>query len=836
MIKLINVNKYYQSGNDRIHVIKDLNYEFPNTGLVFILGPSGSGKSTLLNLLGGLDKPDNGEIWIENRELSTFSKTEQTNYLNNYLGFVFQEYNILKDLNLRQNISLSLQIQKVKKKVRKQKVSQIIEEVELTGLEKRKVSQLSGGQKQRIAIARALVKDPSLIIADEPTGNLDSETSKKIFDLFKKLSKKRLIIIVTHDEESATLYGDKILRIDTANLDTEDTVSNNKINASSNDELYFDRKLVLEKAKTPYKTIFKLSFKNIWIKKFRYLLMFVISLISLVFLSFAIELNGDKLYQNVYTTVNNNVNYADIYQYIPKDNIDLSKDYYAKYEHSPLMDNAYSVIKQIDKDLILHKYQPVNINYAKYNIERANFLYKGIIDTMIYYDNTNTYKLLAGKLPNPEEPEILITDYLVEAFKYFGIVDSSSNMYNIINKYFDFGYDINFKVVGIVETNFNKWTHLSRYKRADVFDEYDKSMQGFDYDYLMMNSFIVGSKYYNYILTNSSDITKISIDGYTLTNSKIITPEEHDNSLLYTYTKYNYTGTVQYTLYSEEPSLNNEIVIPKNLAKSVFGLPEITSDTLNNIMAHSIWYGKEVSVQGQIGSSSIDGSTYNKSVVKNFTIVGYTNSNNFVMTESAYKDFLENIEANKLSSETENIIVELSNNPNDVLNKFNKLYNNDYHFVIDIFNYKDAIESYNIDPMIEFASKGGLIVFTILTMGILWTIISIEIVDSKKEIGILRSIGLNGKKVSLIFIIQALFVNLLAYIASIPIANYVINAYGSNIKDSLGEISLSLYTLTYRSPVILFIFILLITIISTIVPLFNIMRKKIINVINERDN
>ena len=157
MIKLINVNKYYQSGNDKVHVIRNLNYEFPDTGLIFILGPSGSGKSTLLNLLGGLDKPDSGEIWIENREISSFNKKGDNDYLNSYLGFVFQEYNILKDLNLKENISLSLEIQGIKTKIAKRKINKIIEEVELTGLEKRKVSQLSGGQKQRIAIARALV-------------------------------------------------------------------------------------------------------------------------------------------------------------------------------------------------------------------------------------------------------------------------------------------------------------------------------------------------------------------------------------------------------------------------------------------------------------------------------------------------------------------------------------------------------------------------------------------------------------------------------------------------------------------------------------------------------
>lgn len=831
MIKLINVNKYYQSGSEKIHVIKNLNYEFPNTGLVFILGPSGSGKSTLLNLLGGLDKPDSGEIWIENREISTFTKAEQTNYLNNYLGFVFQEYNILKDLNLKENISLSLQIQKVSRRKRRQKVNEIINEVELTGLEKRKVNQLSGGQKQRIAIARALVKDPSLIIADEPTGNLDSETSKKIFDLFKKLSQKRLIIIVTHDEESANLYADQILKIDTANIDNDETPIIENIN---HEEIITDRKLILEKAKTPYKTIFKLAFKNIWIKKFRYLLMFIISLISLVFLSFSIELNGDKLYQNVYTTINNNVNYAEVYQYLPKANADISKDYYAKYEYSNLMDNSYSIIKQISKDMTVHKYQNVNINYAKYNIERANFLYKGIIETMIYYDESNNYRLLAGKLPNPEEPEILITDYLVEAFKYFGIVSSDSDMYEIINKYFDFGYNIHFKVVGIVETNFNKWTHLSQYKRAYVFDEYDKTMQGFDYDYLMMNSFIVGSKYYDYIITENAN-SNITVNNITLTfKNSLITTSGYDSSLLYNIEASRWDQVARFT--SNLPIKDDEILVPYSLANEIFPSMKQDTNTYDIIQMLSYTLNTKLTLQGVIGNYNTENNSYDKAITKKFKIVGYSMDNDFVVTPNAYNDFYNTISTNILESETEKILIELSNDPQKVLNDFKKLYNNDYHFVIDIFQYKDYIESYNIDPMIDFASKGGLIVFTILTIGIMWTIISIEIVDSKKEIGILRSIGLNGKKVSLIFIIQALFVNLLAFLGSIPISNYIINIYGSNIKDSLGEINLSLYTLTYRSVLILLGFIVIITLISTIVPLFKIMRKKIINVINERDN
>ena len=222
MIILDKINKYYYSGTDKIHAVKDLSAVFPDKGLIFILGPSGSGKSTLLNMLGGLDNPDSGDIWIENRKLSSLSKAEKTAYLNSYLGFVFQEYNILKDLSLKENITLALEIQKHSRREINKRFREIINAVELNGLEKRKVNQLSGGQKQRIAIARALIKKPKMIIADEPTGNLDSETSKNIFNLFKELSKQLLIIIVSHDEESAEIFADQIIRMDVGGVDEDE--------------------------------------------------------------------------------------------------------------------------------------------------------------------------------------------------------------------------------------------------------------------------------------------------------------------------------------------------------------------------------------------------------------------------------------------------------------------------------------------------------------------------------------------------------------------------------------------------------------------------------------
>lgn len=227
MIKLINVNKYYQSGNNKVHVIRNLNYEFPDTGLIFILGPSGSGKSTLLNLLGGLDKPDSGEIWIENREISSFNKKEHNYYLNSYLGFVFQEYNILKDLNLKENISLSLEIQGIKTKIAKRKINKIIEEVELTGLEKRKVSQLSGGQKQRIAIARALAMEPDMMLFDEPTSALDPEMVKEVLEVIKELADEGMTMaIVTHEMAFAKEVADRVIFVDGGKILEDDTPEN----------------------------------------------------------------------------------------------------------------------------------------------------------------------------------------------------------------------------------------------------------------------------------------------------------------------------------------------------------------------------------------------------------------------------------------------------------------------------------------------------------------------------------------------------------------------------------------------------------------------------------
>ncbi len=195
----------------RVTALDHVSIKFPETGMVFLLGKSGSGKSTLLNVLGGLDRYDSGEILIKGKSSKRFRQSHFDSYRNTYVGFIFQEYNILDAFSVGANIALALQLQGVKPT--NERINEILREVDLEGYGSRKPNELSGGQKQRVAIARALVKDPKIIMADEPTGALDSNTGRQVLETLKKLSTDRLVIVVSHDREFAEQYADRIIEL-----------------------------------------------------------------------------------------------------------------------------------------------------------------------------------------------------------------------------------------------------------------------------------------------------------------------------------------------------------------------------------------------------------------------------------------------------------------------------------------------------------------------------------------------------------------------------------------------------------------------------------------------
>ena len=212
MLEVRNLKKIYKTKNDVVtDALDGVSIQFPEKGLVFLLGKSGSGKSTLLNVCGGLDAPSEGEIIVKGRSSKDFTQSDFDSYRNTFVGFVFQEYNILDEFSVEDNIALALELQGKPKD--KESINKLLKDVDLEGFAKRKPNTLSGGQKQRIAIARALIKSPEIIMADEPTGALDSATGKQVFETLKKLSRDKLIVVVSHDRDFAEEYGDRIIEL-----------------------------------------------------------------------------------------------------------------------------------------------------------------------------------------------------------------------------------------------------------------------------------------------------------------------------------------------------------------------------------------------------------------------------------------------------------------------------------------------------------------------------------------------------------------------------------------------------------------------------------------------
>ena len=212
MLEVKNLCKTYRPRRGvAVKALQDISIRFPEKGMVFLLGRSGSGKSTLLNLLGGLDRYDSGDIILDGVSTKDFSQADYDSYRNACMGFVFQEYNVLPEFTVGVNIAIALELQG--KKATSEEIAAILDEVDLTGYAKRRPNELSGGQLQRVAIARALVKNPKIILADEPTGALDSTTSRQVFDTLRKLAETKLVIIVSHDREYSEQYADRIIEL-----------------------------------------------------------------------------------------------------------------------------------------------------------------------------------------------------------------------------------------------------------------------------------------------------------------------------------------------------------------------------------------------------------------------------------------------------------------------------------------------------------------------------------------------------------------------------------------------------------------------------------------------
>ena len=266
MLQLKNITKNYLSGENEVKALKGIDLEFRESEFVSILGPSGCGKTTLLNIIGGLDKYTTGDLVINGKTTKEFKDKDWDTYRNHSVGFVFQTYNLIPHQTVLSNVELALTISGVGKEERRKRAKEALEQVGLGDQLNKKPNQMSGGQMQRVAIARALVNDPDILLADEPTGALDSSTSVQIMEILKEISKDRLIIMVTHNPELAEKYSSRIIKL----LDGKVTDDSNPYKADKKElEQAKNKKEKSGKASMKFGTAVRLSLNNLMTKKGR---------------------------------------------------------------------------------------------------------------------------------------------------------------------------------------------------------------------------------------------------------------------------------------------------------------------------------------------------------------------------------------------------------------------------------------------------------------------------------------------------------------------------------------------------------------------------------------
>ena len=301
MLKLSNIVKEYPTGDEKVVALNDVNIEFRKSEFVSILGHSGCGKTTLLNIIGGLDQYTSGDLSINGKSTKAFKDSDWDTYRNHSVGFVFQNYNLIPHQSVLANVELALTLSGVSKAERKERAKAALEKVGLGNQINKKPNQMSGGQMQRVAIARALVNNPEILLADEPTGALDSETSVQVMDLLKEISKDRLVIMVTHNPELADEYSTRIIRLVDGKIvnDSNPYDSSEEEKSPSSAPVKETRKEKKAKKKTSmsFATALSLSLNNLMTKKMRTFLTSFAGSIGIIGIALILALsNGFTLY------------------------------------------------------------------------------------------------------------------------------------------------------------------------------------------------------------------------------------------------------------------------------------------------------------------------------------------------------------------------------------------------------------------------------------------------------------------------------------------------------------------------------------------------------------
>ena len=757
MLELKNIVKKYNTGGSEVEVLKSVNIHFRENEFVSILGASGSGKTTLLNIIGGLDKYTSGDMALMGRSTKEFKDRDWDSYRNGTIGFVFQSYNLISHLSVIENVKLALSISGQSNAENDKKAKKVLEDVGLAEHLYKKPNQLSGGQMQRVAIARALVTDPKIILADEPTGALDSKTSVQIMELIKEISKTKLVIMVTHNPELAKEYSDRIVRVKDGEIQ-EDT--NPYVAKEVTDDGF-----ALKKTAMVFSSAIKSSFKNLLTKKFRTLMTVVASSIGIISIGLVLAISSgmDKYIQ---TMQNENLSSMPIMISANQVNFGLSVD----DDNSEKDSNGSELVPKSRRDVHRNLYSVDSLGNGETFI---NYIQNNAKDYYSAIDFAEGYKLQA--LTKNTKGEVVAVKQEQTSFNdsIFGVLPEDKNLimsqYEVVKSSKDsFEYPSNNEVVLFTAKN----------------NEIDKATikaLGFDENAKVKYEDVIGKEFS--IVENNNYYRKIAdrfvprdVDAKLYdsgTKVKVVAILKAKDSFTRPQMTIGYTRALQKAMIEKEAKSDIVVAQEKDKTRNIITNQKMDSDTAEQVLA---------TLGAKTAPSAIN--IYPKSFNDRDKIAEVIN------------DFNKKV-ADKYG-------------PNS----------SDYHkysiTYADLAKQMTTIMSQMINTisLILSAFAGISLIVSSIMIGILTYV---SVVERTKEIGILRAIGARKKDITRIFIAEAGLIGFISGAVGVGVTMLLSLPISGSIAKAL-KVEAFTASLNAQSSIGLILLSLILTLIASIIP------------------
>ena len=757
MLELKNIVKKYNTGGSEVEVLKSVNIHFRENEFVSILGASGSGKTTLLNIIGGLDKYTSGDMALMGRSTKEFKDRDWDSYRNGTIGFVFQSYNLISHLSVIENVKLALSISGHSNAENDEKAKKVLEDVGLAEHLYKKPNQLSGGQMQRVAIARALVTDPKIILADEPTGALDSKTSVQIMELIKEISKTKLVIMVTHNPELAKEYSDRIVRVKDGEIQ-EDT--NPYVAKEVTDDGF-----VLKKTAMVFSSAIKSSFKNLLTKKFRTLMTVVASSIGIISIGLVLAISSgmDKYIQ---TMQNENLSSMPIMISANQINFGLSVD----DDNSEKDSNGSELVPKSRRDVHRNLYSVDSlgngetfINYIQNNAKN----YYSAIDFAEGYKLQALTKNTKGEVVAVKQEQTSFNDSI------FGVLPEDKNL--IMNQY---------EVVKSSKDNFEYPSDNEVVLFTAKNNEIDKATikaLGFDENAKVKYEDVIGKEFS--VVENNNYYRKIAdrfvprdVDAKMYdsgTKVKVVAILKAKDSFTRPQMTIGYTRALQKAMIEKEEKSDIVVAQQKDKTRHIITNQKMDSDTAEQILA---------TLGAKTAPSTIN--IYPKSFNDRDKIAEVIN------------DFNKKV-ADKYGPDSSDY------------HKYSITY-------ADLAKQMTTIMSQMINTisLILSAFAGISLIVSSIMIGILTYV---SVVERTKEIGILRAIGARKKDITRIFIAEAGLIGFISGAVGVGVTMLLSVPISGSIAKAL-KVEAFTASLNAQSSIGLILLSLILTLIASIIP------------------